>query len=439
MNTRLIISGILVTALVLVSGCGFQPPPITALWADVHPQGWVVFTGSRPPFPPPTRDGYYVSYDDKLLLFHPHLGTTITFLEDSRESFSWPRWLSTLYSDELYWIGNQQKIYRMTVNLSELEGALADPLQIRLPMTLQDAKLLWADESGTISALAPSPDGKFVAFLREHERQFAVVILDIQQDPVQKVAELPTVWLPNVIWTADGQSVLLAREDPNRSFSPGDLSVGEIVRHVIATGEEIALAGGVVFYRSDVSGPGPMALSGSTLYYTNLVTLRPRTAKELRLGLYRVDLDGGPQHLLMELSLDQTINEIAVSPSGRRVAFTLASYRAGVALAIQSSLWLSDGHRTWQLAQLVNGWLFPLWLDDDHLVYVQFQVEAENQDLPMGVRPALWVHNVETGERSNYLPLLATQMQIDALRQAVQRLQERLEALEKTVQELQSR
>ncbi|MEM4722139.1 MAG: hypothetical protein QXT73_08785, partial [Candidatus Methanomethylicaceae archaeon] len=103
---------------------------------------------------------------------------------------------------------------------------------------------------------------------------------------------------------------------------------------------------------------------------------------------------------------------------------------------LQSALYLATEDEVKPLAQQTNGWLFPLWLDDTHLAYVQFRLEMENEQLPMGVRPALWVQDVETGERSNYLPMLTMQMQLDALRQAIHRLEERVHELEQALQEL---
>ncbi len=445
-------SGVLLLCAVLVGGCGLQPPPITALWTDIHPQGWVVFTGSRPPFPPPTQPYSYVGYDDKLLLYHPHLGTVITLLEDTSDTFSWPRWDVTSYRDRLYWLGGHRRIYRLVVDFTEIERAISNPLGNRLPLSLKDAELLWTDEEGAISALAPSPDGRLLAFLREYQSRFSVVVLDVEQSPAQRIAELPTAWLSQVHWTADGQGVLLVREDPTRSvpFDNQQLPVGMIVRHEIATGQETTLAEGVVLFQPSgentggTFGLGLMSLApdGSVLYYVTLATLRPRTAQDLRLGLYRLDLGRRVHQLVMELPAAEMINNLALSPSGRRVAFTVASYRVGAGFSFESALYIYDsltGGQAQRLVQLVNGQLFPLWLDDAHLVYVQFQVEMGNETSPEGVRPALWVHNVETGERFNHLPLLTMQAQIESLRLALRHLQERVAILERAVHELQAR
>ncbi len=444
------IGGALLLCTVLVGSCSYLPTsPITALWADVHPQGWVVFTGSRPPFPPPTQP---YGYDDKLLLYHPHLGTVITLLEDASDTFSWPRWDATSYADRLYWIGGQQRIYRLVVDFAEIERAISHPLDSQLPFSLEDAELLWTDEEGEISALAPSPDGRLLAFLREYQGRFSVVVLDAEQSPAQRIAELPTAWLSHVTWTSDGQGVLLVREDPTRLVSLGDqqLPVGMIVRHEIATEQETTLVEGVVLFQPSgrntdgTFGLGLMSLApdGSVLYYVTLTTLRPRTLRDLRLGLYKIDLDRRAHQLVMELPAAEMINNLAISPSGRRVAFTLASYRAGASLSLESTLYLYDslkGGQAQQLIQLVNGQLFPIWLDDAHLVYVQFQLEMGNETVPGEVRPALWVHNVETGERFDHLPLLTMQAQIESLRMALRQLQERIALLERAVHELQAR
>lgn len=440
---------LLVFTVLVIGGCGVYTPPMVSLWADVHPQGWVVFTGSRAPFPPPQKPQDLPS---KILLFHPALGMSVIALQDPQEDFSWPRW----GADALYWIGNGQKIYRLPAHFDDLERLIYDPslLLQGKPLSLQDAQLLWRDE-GAISALAPSPYGRYIAFLRESGdysyKQFTAVIIDIEQDPPKEIAALPTVYLTRVNWTADSKALLLARQEPERLVKIGDQQypVGMIVRYDLATAEETVLVRDIWFYRvpqdssypESVYGPGPLALSpdGQTLYYTNLMTLAPRTAQDLRLGLYKVELTSGARQLLFELPQGEAVHELAVSPDGQRVAFTLVSYRVGIGFSLQSALYLATEDGMKPLAQQTNGWLFPLWLDDAHLAYVQFRLEMENEQLPMGVRPALWVQDVETGERSNYLPMLTMQMQLDALRQAVRRLQERVEALEKAVQELQAR
>jgi hypothetical protein len=441
----LIISSTLI-AMVALSGCGFQTPPVTALWADVHPQGWVVFTGSRPPFPPPSQPyGSYAGYDDKLLLFHPHLGTTITILEDASGTFSWPRWSASPYGSKLYWISNRGRVYRLAIDFSEIERAISDPLQSRPPLTLEDAELLWTDE-GAISALAPSPDGKLLAFLREYDHQFTVVVLDVEEGPAQKIAELPTVWLPRVLWTPDGQAVLLAHEIPERFVALGDqqIPLGTIVRHEITTGDETVLVRDVALYNSsqtggNLPGLGPIALDpdGSTLYYVTLARLRLQTAQDLRLGLYGVDLVTGARKLLMEfLPEEGSIVELVAAPGGQRLALTRVGYHAGVGVSVQSALYVIEGGQLRQLTQLLYGWFFPLWLDETHLAYVQFQFDIGNP--PSGVRPALWVHNVETGERFDHLPLLRMQEQLESLRQAMRRLQERIRTLEQAIEELQA-
>nr|BAL58360.1 hypothetical protein HGMM_OP1C055 [Candidatus Acetothermum autotrophicum] len=435
---------VLLTATITLSSCSLPSVVPTALWADVHPQGWVVFTGARPPFPPPTAQSYY---DDKLLLFHPYLGITATLLEDPRESFSSPRWLATPDVDELFWVASQQKIYAMAVSFAEIERIISEPLQSTLPLSLQDARLLWAEESGVIHSLAPSPDGRFLAFLREESGQFTVVVLDTESTPVQKVAELSTVWLPQIVWDSFGKSVFVVREARDVTVGNSKLHVGEIISHEIATGHERTLVDDIVSYRTPPQGseaaPGPLALSpdGQTLYYTTLLALPPRTAQEFRLGLYSVELVSGARRLLVELSPGEALQELAVAPGGRRLAFTTTSLRLGVTWSLHSALTVLEGTQVRQLAQQTNGWLFPLWLDDTHLAYVQFAPEhsGDSEQLPTGVRPALWVQDVETHERSNYLPMLAMQMQLDSLRAAVRRLQERIEALEKAVQELQAR
>jgi hypothetical protein len=444
MRTLIIISTLIAT--VALSGCGFQTPPVTALWADVHPQGWVVFTGSRPPFPPPSQPyGSYAGYDDKLLLFHPHLGTTITILEDASGTFSWPRWSASPYSSELYWISNRGRVYRLAIDFLEIERAISDPLQSRPPLTLEDAELLWTDE-GAISALAPSPDGKLLAFLREYNHQFTVVVLDVEEGPAQKIAELPTVWLPRVLWTPDGQAVLLAHEIPERFVALGDqqIPLGTIVRHEITTGDETVLVRDVALYNSsqtggNLPGLGPIALDpdGSTLYYVTLARLRLQTAQDLRLGLYGVDLVTGARKLLMEFPPEEgSIVELVAAPGGQRLALTRVGYHAGVGVSIQSALYVIEGGQLRQLTQLLYGWFFPLWLDETHLAYVQFQFDIGNP--PSGVRPALWVHNVETGERFDHLPLLRMQEQLESLRQAMRRLQERIRTLEQAIEELQA-
>ncbi len=445
MRTPIIIISTLVV-IVALGGCGFQTPPVTALWADVHPQGWVVFTGSRPPFPPPSQPyGSYAGYDDKLLLFHPHLGTTITILEDASGTFSWPRWSTSPDSDKLYWISDSRRVYRLAIDLSGIASAISDPLQSQPPLTLEDAELLWTDE-GAISALAPSPDGKFLAFLREYEWQFTVVVLDVEQNPAQKIAELPTVWLPRVLWTPDGHAVLLAQEIPGRFVALGDqqISLGTIVRHEITTAEETVLVRDVALYNSsqtgrNLPGLGPIAFApdGSTLYYVTLARLRPQTAQDLRLGLYGVDLVTGARKLLMEFPPGEgSIVELVAAPSGRRLAFTRVGYHVGVGFSVQSALYLIEGDQLRPLTQLLYGWFFPLWLDETHLAYVQFHFDMEYPS--GGVRPALWVHNVETGERFDHLPLLRVQEQIESLRQALRRLQEQIRALEQAIEELQA-
>ncbi len=232
--------------------------------------------------------------------------------------------------------------------------------------------------------------------------------------------------------------MLLARQEPERS-----VNLGMIIRYELATAEETVLVRDVLFssHPESVRGPGPLALSpdGQTLYYTNLVTLPPRTAQDVRLGLYSLELASRAHKLLMELPTAEALHEIAVAPSGRRLAFTVVSYRVGMDFALYSALYLADGDHVRQLAQQTNGWLFPLWLDDVQLAYVQFRVEIENEDFPAGVQPALWVHNVETDERSNYLPLLTMQMQLEALRQRVRQLEERMQNLEKALHELQNK
>jgi hypothetical protein len=444
MRTPIIMISTLV-AIVALSGCGFLTPPVTALWADVHPQGWVVFTGSRPPFPPPSQPYSYAGYDDKLLLFHPHLGTTITILEDASGTFSWPRWSASPYSSKLYWISNRGRVYRLAIDFSEIERAISDPLQSRPPLTLEDAELLWTDE-GAISALAPSPDGKLLAFLREYDGQFTVVVLNVEESPAQKIAELPTVWLPGVLWTPDSHAVLLAHETPERFVALGDqqIPLGTIVRHEITTAEETVLVRDVALYNSsqtvrNLPGLGPIALApdGSTLYYVTLARLRLQTAQDLRLGLYGVDLVTGARKLLMEFPPEEGgITELVAAPGGQRLAFTRVGYHVGVGFSVQSALYVIEGDQLRQLTQLLYGWFFPLWLNESHLAYVQFQFDIGSPH--SGVRPALWVHNVETGERFDHLPLLRMQEQIESLRQAIRRLHEQIRALEQALRELQA-
>ncbi len=445
MNARAQRVVLLVVWVLLVGGCGVYVPETISLWADVHPQGWVVFTGSRAPFPPPPRSQ---GLTNRILLFHPAVGVTLTVVEDPSEDVSWPRWGA---DDTLYVIGNSRKIYELPMRFDDMERVIYDPQLGAKPLALQEAKLLWRDPGG-ISALAPSPNGQYIAFLRESggysDKQLAVVIVDIGQDPPQEIAALPTVYLTRVIWAADSKAVLLAHQEPGRSVKIGDreFPLGVITRFELGAAEETVLVRDVLFSRkpqddsSDSEmGPGPLALSpdGQTLYYTNLLTPAPRTMRDLRLGLYSVELPSGARQLLFELPPEEIVHELAVSPDGRRVAFTLVSYRLGLGFSLQSSLYLVDGGRARQLAQQTNGWLFPVWLDDAQLAYVQFRIEIENQGLPAGVQPALWVHNVETEERSNYLPLLTMQMQLEALRQRVRQLEERLQNLEKALQELQ--
>ncbi|MFN4218331.1 MAG: hypothetical protein ACK4HB_03515 [Candidatus Bipolaricaulia bacterium] len=448
-----------VSLVLLLGGCGVYVPQTVSLWADVHPQGWVVFTGSRAPFPPPPPQKP-IDLANKILLFHPALGVTLTTVEEPSVELSWPRFGP---NDALYFIGNSQKIYKLSISFDDMERSIYDPqllLQAK-PRSLQEAQLLWTDEGG-ISALALSPDGRYIAFLRESEsysnKQFAVVIVDMAQDPPKEVAALSTVYLTRVIWTADSKAVLLAHQEPERSVKIGDqeFSLGMITRYEIDTAKETVLARGVLFstgpqdqdgssYPESVYGPGPLALSpdGQTLYYTDLVTLSPRTAQDMRLGLYSVELASGARQLLFELPQEEIGHELAVSPSGRRLAFTAVSYRVGMGgFALHSALYLADGDHVRQLAQQTNGWLFPLWLDDVQLAYVQFRIEiteGEQPALPAGVQPALWVHNVATGERSNHLPALTTQIQIDALRQRIRQLEERVQNLEKALHELQNK
>lgn len=428
-----------------LSGCGLPSLVPIPAWVDVHPQGWVVFTGARPPFPPPTPQSRYG--DDKLWLFHPHLGLTVTLLEDPSESFSSPRWLAMPEGDYLFWVASQQKIYGMSVDFTKIEQMISEPLQSKLPFALQDAMLIWTEESGVIHAPSPSPDGRYLAFLREDERGFTVVVLGGGSTPMQKIVELTATRMSRIVWDSSGQAVFVVQEDPSGEISLGDIKtqIGRIVRHDLASGEERVVVDGVALYQGPPqgsrAGPGPLALSpdGQTLYYTTLTTLSPRTAQDVRLGLYSVELADGTRQLLAELPAAEVLQEIVVSRSGRRLAFTTASVRVGLGFAAHSALYLVEGAQVRLLAQQANGWLFPLWLDDVHLAYVQFQPEIKDEKFPMGVRPALWVQDVETGERSNYLPMLTMQMQLDALRVAVRRLQERVEALEKAVQELQAR
>jgi hypothetical protein len=380
------------------------------------------------------------------LLFHPHLGITVTLLESPSESFSSPRWLATPYGDELFWVASHQKIYAMSANFAEIEQMISAPLQSQLPLSLQAATLIWTEESGTIQSISPSPDGRYLAFLREYEDQFTIVVLDVEQTPVQRIAELPTAWLPRVLWTPDGQALLLAREIPQRFVALGDrqIPVGEIVRHEITTDEQTVLVRDVALYNTlpmrSLTGLGPVALTsdGSTLYYTTLTKLRLPTVQDLRLGLYSVDLIAGARKLLLEFPAGEgIINELVVAPNdGRRLAFTRVGYQAGVGFTVQSALYLIEGDQVQRLAEILYGWFFPLWLDDAHLAYVQFQLEMRT---PAGVQPALWVHNVETGERYNHLPLLTMQAQMESLRVALRQLQERVASLEQALQELQER
>ncbi|MCS7198340.1 MAG: hypothetical protein NZ930_06670 [Candidatus Bipolaricaulota bacterium] len=447
---RVVTLALLGLAVFTVSSCDLYVPQTISLWADVHPQGWVVFTGSRPPFPPPPKPQ---DLTNKILLFHPALGMTITLLQDPFEDFSWPRWST----DALYWIGNSRTVYRLPVSFDNIERWIYDPsalLQAK-PLSLQAAERLWADFKGSIRALAPSPDGRYLAFLRETEKRFTIAVIDLVQNPPQEIAELPTAWLPCIIWTPDSRAILFARQYPKRTitlpFVDGQKTypLGTIMRYELATAEETPLARDIVFFTSppqdsydeSVLGPGPIALSsdGQILYYTNFVTLSPRTAQDLRVGLYKVELPHGMRQLLVELPTPGIVYEIVVSPSSQRLAFTLVSYHIGIGFSLQSSLYLATGDSTRQLAYQTNGWLFPLWLDDSHLAYVQFQLEMKDEKPPLGVQPALWVYSVETNERSNYLPLLTTQMQLDALRQAVHQLAERVQKLEQALQELQNK
>lgn len=443
---RCVICGlVLLTGTIALSSCSLPSVVPTALWADVHPQGWVVFTGARPPFPPPTARSYYG--DDKLLLFHPYLGITATLLEDPMESFSSPRWLAMPDGDELFWVASQQKVYGMAVSFAEIERMISEPLQSKLPLSLQDATLIWAEESGTIHSLAPSSEGRYLALLREDSGQFTVVVLDMKSTPIQKVVELSTVWLPQIVWDSSGKSVFVVREAREVTVGDSKLQVGEIVSYEIATGQERTLVDDLVFYRTPPQGseaaPGPLALSpdGQTLYYTTLMALPPRTAQELRLGLYSIELFSGARRRLVELPLEEAFQEIAVAPGGQRLAFTTISLRLSTTWSLHSALYVLEGAQVRELAHQTNGWLFPLWLDDAHLAYVQFTFEqsGDGEQLPTGVRPALWVQEIETGERANYLPMLTMQMQIESLRAAVRHLQERVEVLEKAVQELQAR
>lgn len=178
-----LVSALLVFASLIVGGCGVYVPRTVSLWADVHPQGWVVFTGSRAPFPPPQKPQDLTS---KILLFHPALGVTLSVIEDPSEDLSWPRWGA---DDALYVIGDSRKIYRIPMNFDDIERLVYDPsllLQLK-PLSLHNTQRLWADFKGSISALAPSPHGRYMAFLRESRgydsQQFTVVILDLEQDP----------------------------------------------------------------------------------------------------------------------------------------------------------------------------------------------------------------------------------------------------------------
>jgi hypothetical protein len=82
--------------------------------------------------------------------------------------------------------------------------------------------------------------------------------LDVEEGPAQKIAELPTVWLTRVLWTPDGQAVLLAHEIPERFVALGDQQIllGTIVRHEITTGDETVLVRDVALYNSSQTGGG---------------------------------------------------------------------------------------------------------------------------------------------------------------------------------------
>ncbi|MFQ6033811.1 MAG: TolB family protein, partial [Candidatus Bipolaricaulia bacterium] len=202
-----------------MGGCALPPPLLAGYWVDVSPDGLIAFVGAGPL----SVEVPELGLDDDMgavMLFHPGWGMGVKLLEAEGVRFSWPKWWVDPYDyyDDLYLIADGKTLDRIEMDFWGIE---------ELPITLEGAEQVWTDGQ-EIAAPSPSPDGRYLAYLREDDGEdFEVVVLGLEWDldegqtPPYEVATPSTAWMPTVPWTPDGEAILLVRREERPAIMPG--------------------------------------------------------------------------------------------------------------------------------------------------------------------------------------------------------------------------